>query len=130
MDGWIYGVSNYSMPKSVFSKQSYDFKFIFNNTNPLFGWLYDFHVVFTKHFYHWHDSTPGQFLSGVQLVSIKSFPSRVVVLSRLKNIVCHTHSWRENLLIDAFPKRICAKCRANILVEDLNSGHQFHFQRQ
>ena len=88
-----------------------------------------FRYVFTQPFHHRQYVTRGHFLSRIELVSIQFSFSLTASLSKFKDqsALLFTHRWRENRLIHAFPKSINPKCNVNSLIQDLNSGHRFHF---
>ena len=87
---------------------------------------------FTKLFYLEPDVTKAQFLSRVQLVLNSSFQSlRLVALPRLKNPVWSTiYPLPRRKVRDSYfiTKRYQCKRKCS-LIQDLNLGPQFHFQR-
>ena len=73
---------------SFITSQNGGYRDLFSMLTLFYPWLM---YVFTQPFHHRQDVTQDQFLSRVQLVWIKIFPSpRLVALPRLMNQVCPT----------------------------------------
>ena len=71
--------------------------------------------------------------SGLLVVWIQSFPSSRLIdmtVLRTQSAPPFTHSWRENICMQTFPKGISAKRNANNFPRDLKSNKRVNFQRR